>query len=476
MAGVLTLVALVLRLPGLQESLAGDEFFTYDIVTRASLGDVLDEVRDAGENSPPLFFVLSWLSAKLGDPTTTLRLPSLVLGTATVPLVYLLGARSVGRLAGLVGAAVLALSPFAVFYSVEARAYATLSFFAVASTLALLCALEGRGWRRWALYALAALGVVYSHYTGVFVLLVQAAWVAWAHRDRLKQAALAWAAVVLGFVPYLPFFFEQRDQAADVGIIEFLGPFTLENLVKSSVTLVAGYPFAPLRDVPGRLALALLALGACIGLVSALLRAGRPKPGLVLIAGLAVATPLGVSLASQVGRDILVARNLSASLPFAALLLGAAAAAARPRLVPLAAALVLAPMAIGVVAAGSDEHRRTPYDDIAQLIDQRARPGDPVLDVSFIQRSGPLTRTLLTYFEQPHDVFRGGIDDRAAWRQGERSGQVFVVSLQVGSLRGQPKLEPELQRRFRLADSRYYAANFPVAVFVYESVRPAASG
>ena len=53
-----------------------------------------------------------------------MRLPSLIAGTATIPLVYLLGVRTLGRTAGLIAAAVIALSPFMIYYSVEARAYA----------------------------------------------------------------------------------------------------------------------------------------------------------------------------------------------------------------------------------------------------------------------------------------------------------------------------------------------------------------
>ena len=34
---------------------------------------------------------------KLGDPTVLIRLPSLVFGTATIPVIYLLGERVAGR-------------------------------------------------------------------------------------------------------------------------------------------------------------------------------------------------------------------------------------------------------------------------------------------------------------------------------------------------------------------------------------------
>ena len=57
-----------------------------------------------------------------GDSTVLVRLPSLVLGTAAIPVVFLLGRRVAGTRVGLFAAAILALSPFAIFYSTEARA------------------------------------------------------------------------------------------------------------------------------------------------------------------------------------------------------------------------------------------------------------------------------------------------------------------------------------------------------------------
>ena len=91
-------------------------------------------------------------------------------------MVYALGRQVVGPLAGVVAAALVALSPFAAFYSVEARPYATMVFFVALSTLALLRAVEDERRRWWVVYALAAACAVYSHYTAIFVVAGQAVW------------------------------------------------------------------------------------------------------------------------------------------------------------------------------------------------------------------------------------------------------------------------------------------------------------
>ena len=176
--GGLTLLALALRLPLMRDSLLGDELIMYGIVHDHGLGDVLSVVRDT-EKTPPLHFALAWAAAHIGDPTWSVRLPSLLSGIALVPLGYALGLRTAGRAAGLVAAAILALQPYSMFYATEARAYAVVALLAGLSTLCLLRALDTRSRWWWAAYALAVLGVAYTHYIGIFVLAAQAGWAFW---------------------------------------------------------------------------------------------------------------------------------------------------------------------------------------------------------------------------------------------------------------------------------------------------------
>jgi hypothetical protein len=104
----LTLLALGLRAPQLDQSLFGDELPALWVIADRSLAGVFVALRDGPDPNPPLFFLLAWLSAKLGDPTVWLRLPSLVFAAALVPATYVLGRMTVGRVAGLAGSAVVA--------------------------------------------------------------------------------------------------------------------------------------------------------------------------------------------------------------------------------------------------------------------------------------------------------------------------------------------------------------------------------
>src|SRR5918997_2957510 len=146
---LLTLLGVALRLPLLNDSLVADELSTRWMITAGGLGDVIAKVHTDAEITPPLSFVLSWLTTRPELSPELLRLPSFIAGAATIPLIYAVGARTVGRGAALLAAALAALSPFLIFYSTEARSYALLVAFVLVSTLALLVAVEGGRTRWW---------------------------------------------------------------------------------------------------------------------------------------------------------------------------------------------------------------------------------------------------------------------------------------------------------------------------------------
>src|SRR5215212_5381475 len=209
-AGALTLLALVLRVLAARQSLGGDELFSLEVAARPGLGDVLDGVRGPLEITPPGYFVLGWAFARLGDPTYWLKAPSVLAGTLTVPVAYAIGARTVGRWAGVVGAALLAISPYAIFYGSEARAYALTALAVAVATLLLLVALERRRWPRWAAFAAAVAASMYAHYVAAFPLAALLAWALWYHRDAWRPLLLAYAAAAVAYLPWIPGLLDDR--------------------------------------------------------------------------------------------------------------------------------------------------------------------------------------------------------------------------------------------------------------------------
>ncbi len=397
----LTAIAFALRFTQIHQSLLGDEVFTYQDIHGRSFGAVLTTVHTGGENSPPLFFLLAWFTAKLGDPTVWIRLPSIVLGAATVPLVYGVGRQSVGRPAGLIGAAFFAISPFTVYYGTEARPYATMTFFVALSTFALLNAARTRETRWWILYVAATAGAAYTHYTCIFVLGVQALWSIWRCRDRLRQPLIANGVAALLYLPWLP-----HLRGKELGVIGGLYPLTASHVVKDSLRFLVGYVSASLTQIPGTWGL--LVIGACLllGLAAILLpwwqsdrrRIDLGSP-LVLMVALAFATPVGLLLYSVAATDLWLPRGLSASIPAAVLVIGALLAALPTAARIVAVTAVLATLAIGTIRSFGPDYVREPYRAMAALVDREVRPQDRVLVLSLIGQ--PAITAML---HKPHPV------------------------------------------------------------------------
>jgi mannosyltransferase len=476
----LTALAFGLRVAGMGESLLGDELFTYEIARRENIGDVIELVQSDLEITPPLYFLLAWLASKLGDAIWLLRLPSLIAGTALVPLVYMVGLRLTTRAGALFATALAALSPFMVFYSTEARAYVLMTLLVLASTYALLVALEGRGRGWWALYALASCAAMYSHYTAALVLAPQAVWALWARREHWRAVLAANAAAVLAFAPWLPSLSDDTGAVAQrvIGAFEPFGPDTVQRALTRATV---GSPFMSIDDLPGVPALVLLglaALAAIAGLVALARRPpprfGWPEPGLLLV--LALGAPVGAALYSLAGDDIYIARNMSVSLPGIWLLAGALVVSI-PRPLGLAAgALALGAFAIGAAKTLDDDSRRPAYREIARYIDSTARAGDAVLELSLVGAGGAPGRALEIWFERPHPSFRVRVEDgeRRAVRAA-RGGRLYFVVPRVDLIEkavslGRPAVRG-LDPSFRLLSRRDYAGLVPMSVYVYADTR-----
>ncbi len=464
----LTAAALALRLANIDQSLFQDEYWTYGVVTRHGFFHVASTVAHNNEITPPLPFLLSWLAAQLGDPKLWIRVPSLLLGTATVPVIYMLGKRVAGNTAGLIAAGIMALSPFAIFYSTEARGYAAMVFLVTLSTLALLHALEGgrRAW--WVVYGVAVCLALYTHYTAVFVLAAQAIWAFWTHRQQLRTLVIVHVAIVIGYLPWLPGFLEQRGKTNNIESIGAIGlnkvggdldPHHVNavGVLKSVARLLPGHPFLELDTLPGRLSVALLLIAVAATAVALFLRPGNrtsprwsPDQQTVLILILAVITPVGLLLYAAVGEDLYTPRNLSASIPALAVVVSAFLAAGGPRLVAVTASLVLLGFGIGAVKTLDRDNERPAFREVAQYLDDTTRPDDLLVDQSRSELlGGPQSKNLVplhVYLKHAPRVLTANEDDAPAWEHAARGGRVFFVRLDAGLFRGLPPLAGPDQR------------------------------
>jgi len=308
---------------------------------RLSFGAMLS-AWSANEPNPPLYFVLAWPWAQLfGTGELGLRSLSALLGTATVPLLYLAGRELVSRRAGLFGAIFAALNPFLIWYSQEAREYMLLTALSAASVLFFARAWRapsGRNLAWWAVFSGLAL---LTQYFAAVLGAAEALTLLYCARNRVSLVAVgAMAVVEAALIPHLvghashpagwidTFSLSVRIQQVPVA-------FALNTLYRSPALTYGLLGAAVLAAV----LIALLVVGAG----SAELR------GAGLAAALAAAVlliPLGLAL---VGHDYYEARALIPGWIPLAVVVGAACAASRARAAGTILALVLC---AGFVYAG----------------------------------------------------------------------------------------------------------------------------
>ena len=286
MAGVLA-VAVVLRFVT-RSDLWLDEALTVNIARLP-----LSELRAAllRDGAPPLYYVLlhGWMRV-FGSGDVAVRAFSGVLGLVMIWLTYFAGARLAGgdaerrRWGAWSAVVVVALSPYAIRFSTEARMYMLAMVIVLVGYLTVTAIVDdGANARRVGALALSAGALLYTQYWAVFLLAVVGAVMlvrAWRAPAAERPAARA---VLLGlgiggvlFLPWVPTFLSQLAHtgtpwdtpvtpptAAALGILDFVGGRTVEGwslvlvvVVLALLALVAR-PTGPrtltvdLRTVPG---------------------------------------------------------------------------------------------------------------------------------------------------------------------------------------------------------------------------------
>src|SRR5688572_12030129 len=133
LAALLT-IALLVRLPDLNESLWYDELWSTHVII-GSFGDLLRVW--LYDIHPPFYNGLAFAWSRVfGDSEISVRILPMLCGLATVALMPELGASLATRQAGWLAGVLLALSPVHIWYSQEARRYASIMFVVVFVVLA----------------------------------------------------------------------------------------------------------------------------------------------------------------------------------------------------------------------------------------------------------------------------------------------------------------------------------------------------
>jgi len=353
----LTLLGGVLRFATLDaQSFWLDELVTVSLLDRG-FGEMLDAIPES-EATPYLYYVLAWPWAQVfGLGEVGLRSLSALAGTAVIPVAYGAGASLVSRRVGLVTAALVAVHPFLVWYSQEARAYSLLALLAAGSVLFFARALDGRRYSLAGWAVVSALAIA-THYFAVFLVAAEALWLVW--RSGRRAAALAASAVPAAvLLLHLPLLLDQRgagQAVAESGLAR-----RIAGIPKA---LVVGYSFP--AELAGTLVAAALVVAGLVLLVSA--PAEQRRRG-VLAGGLALVS-LGVPVVlALAGSDYVIARNAILAIVPGAICLATGYALNRLGLA-VAGALCALGLAITLAVSLDDRYGRTDWRGAAERLER----------------------------------------------------------------------------------------------------------
>jgi mannosyltransferase len=200
----LVLMAFALRAFRLDfQSLWRDEVDTITFATRA-LPRLLSTFTRPKENGPLYFLLLRPWIALIGDSEFSARFFSLAFGVLAISLAYALGRRWLSPPGSVLGALLMAFSPYLIWYSQEAKMYTLITFLTMLSLCLYTEALARGRWPYWAAYVVATSFCLYTHILAALVIPLEvilfAVW--WPrHRARLRSWLLAIGCVTLPYIP-----------------------------------------------------------------------------------------------------------------------------------------------------------------------------------------------------------------------------------------------------------------------------------
>jgi uncharacterized membrane protein len=293
-------IAAVARIVGLDAGLWYDEVFTLTRYVRAPIGQLLTDFSSLNNH---MFYSLQAKAAvaMLGESAWALRLPAMLLGLASLVLVWAIGRGPAGRAPALFATLLLAISYHHVWFSQNARGYTGLLFWTSLATLLLVEGLKRPDWRIWTGYGLSVAAGMYTHLSAGFFFASHAVvyGLAWLARDAkmlapysgLRDVRPAFGFVLGGLLTgllHLPLFAQVLAAVNKVSqskttsaMAEWVNPLrTLHEIVSSLGA------FGPLAPVALAGALLVIAIGA--------ITLWRRSPLLVAVYVLSIPLALGV--------------------------------------------------------------------------------------------------------------------------------------------------------------------------------------
>ena len=394
---LITLLAFLLRWHGLAaKSFWLDEAVSVEIA-RLHWSDFFLILWHREANMAAYYLVLRfWLL--LGDTEGFVRGVSLLFSVATVPIIYLLGARLFGRTAGLLAACLLAINAYHVRYAQEARGYSMVVFVAAMATLLLVRNVQEPLGARWGAYTAVCVLAVYTHFFGGLVVLAHIASLA-----GLRQSDVPWPELRRSLVRFAFLVLPLGASVLHIGT----SPVNWIPRVQASAVLKFFIALA------GNNGARLLVLEAVAVLLAAYWAWNLWRHGERTLDGWSYAlvfawllVPVLVLLAASLVRPLFLGRYLNPCLPALILIVAAGILRLRPAILAWGLGGVISAFSLlGVVSYYQKDFdiNRDDWRAASSFIFDHAQPGDGVF--------------YLNFFGMPLEYYRSQRHPAPAWPQ-----------------------------------------------------------
>lgn len=394
------------------ESLWIDEITTLDIVSTVPTHELFGFVPEYQPHFPTYYVLLDLWTELTGTHPALVRLPAVVFGVLSVPLLVRLGSRLFDRPTGFLAGGLLTLSSFQLAHAQEARMYSLVVLLTVLSTELLVRALDGAGRRTVLGYVVTASVLTYTHPMAGLAVLAQLLAVGVLHRDRVADLLGGRLLVVvlaggIVSVPLAAFVSETflsgieltftDFSAAAVGgtVLAFFGAWPHPAAAVAVACAVLLFGAAGARDVRTNWRTALtvaLAVGPLVVLlVASYLTTSFLWPRYAIVAAPAWYLIVGRGLAD-------VALPAAGSLR-SSTWDGATGVAVARRVAVVALAVTLVAGTVGGTVAYHTTPDREQWEEAGELLDQRASNDAVVLVSECITR-----RAVVRYTDRSHRV------------------------------------------------------------------------
>jgi uncharacterized membrane protein len=170
-----------------------------------SVGDLMQHLATKAAEQTPVYYLLARFWTEIaGVGAGQIRALSATAGIVSIVLMYYLGLllfRS--RLGGGMAAALIAVSPFHLFYSQQARPYAMWALMMIVASIALMRAIKAPTFKTLALYTVSLITALFTHLYCILFVGAQCAYILVIQRLRIdKRFLLALGISVLAVAPW----------------------------------------------------------------------------------------------------------------------------------------------------------------------------------------------------------------------------------------------------------------------------------